>query len=161
MKIWMLAAALLFQGVALHASEPTLIYLVRHAEKVDESRDPDLNKTGHERAEALAQFLSKVPIDAFFATQYKRTSQTIAPLAEQKGVKIQQYEAGESGAFVSQFKKAGGGTLVIAGHSNTVPEMVEALGGGKVHIEHSDYDNLYLVIITDKGSTLQHFRFVP
>ena len=66
----------------------TTFIVVRHAEKVDASRDPDLSPAGHARAQALAATLGERELAAAYATEFKRTSQTLAPSAEARGMAI-------------------------------------------------------------------------
>src|SRR5690606_26986076 len=69
------------------AAQPdtTTVWVVRHAER-DAGDDPNLDASGRARAEALARLLADVPITAAFASEYRRTSATVAPLAEARGV---------------------------------------------------------------------------
>ena len=160
MRILLLLTGLL-GPVFLISGEPTMVYLVRHAEKVDDSRDPDLSQEGRLRAEALTAFLEKVSLDAVYATQFKRTQQTVAPLSKATGLKIQQHDARDSKGFAEMVRGMPGKTVIAAGHSNTVPAIIGALGGPQLTIDDKDYDNLFLVILVDGKAHLQHFRFKP
>jgi hypothetical protein len=65
-------------------AQPTIVYLVRHAEKVTtdpHAKDPDLTAAGYARAEALKQYFENIPVDAFFTSPYTRTRKTLEPLA--------------------------------------------------------------------------------
>jgi hypothetical protein len=45
-----------------------------------------------------------------------------------------------------------GQTIFIAGHNNTVPEIIEALGGPKYPtIPETEYDNLFVVTVYRTG----------
>ena len=145
----------------LMAGEPTMVYLVRHAEKVDSSRDPYLSPAGIARSEALADFLGKIYFDAIYATQFKRTQQTVAPLAKAAKLDVTQHDARDSKGFAEMVRGMPGKTVIAAGHSNTVPAIIEALGGPKLTIEDSDYDNLFLVVLVDGKAHVQHYRFKP
>jgi hypothetical protein len=37
------------------------------------------------------------------------------------------------------------GVAVIAGHSNTVPAIIKALGGPELTIAENEYDNLFII----------------
>lgn len=145
----------------LIAGEPTLVYLVRHAEKVDESRDPDLSAAGEARAKALAQFLQDVPLDWLVCSQFKRTRQTLMPLATDQDLEPTTVAAGQPDKLVDAIRERVGQTIVIAGHSNTVPDLIARLGGPKVVIDHDDYTNLFLLIIDGDQTLMQRFRFQP
>ena len=91
------AIALALAGCATPVRDAgtTTYIVVRHAEKVDASRDPDLSPAGHARAQALAATLGERELAAAYATEFKRTSQTLAPSAEARGMAITPYPAGQ------------------------------------------------------------------
>lgn len=120
-------------------------YLVRHAEKLDESADAPLSQAGTNRAIALKGRLIGVGIDSLFATPYQRTQSTVKPLADALGKTVTTYSTDTTFQFVQTLKRIRGKDIVIVGHSNTVPEMVLLLTGDSVHIAHNDYDNLFIV----------------
>ena len=68
--------------------QTTTIYLIRHAEKVDNSKNPDLSKVGLERAEHWKTILSQVPLKAVYSTDFLRTVQTATPTATSKNLEI-------------------------------------------------------------------------
>ena len=49
--------------------------------------------------------------------------------------------------------KAAGGRHLVVGHSNTVPDLVERLGGdgGEAIEEAGEYDRLYIVTLKREG----------
>lgn len=126
------------------ASTPTL-YLVRHAEK-QSGDDPALTEAGKARANALADRLDGVGIDTIWSTDYRRTMQTAAPLAERLDLQVQVYDPGDLAGFAEQLK-ANGETALIVGHSNTTPQLADLLGGdpGPEIVEASEYDRLYVI----------------
>jgi broad specificity phosphatase PhoE len=72
----------------------TRLYLIRHGEvektyhRVFGGRiDMDLSPLGHEQVRALAKFLRAAPPDILYASPMRRVQQTLAPLAEQTGLK--------------------------------------------------------------------------
>ncbi len=68
---------------------PTVVYLVRHAEKAQASdNNPPLSEAGMRRAEALAQTLGDAGVSAIYTTQFKRTTDTAAPLAALAGAAV-------------------------------------------------------------------------
>jgi len=146
------------------ATETTTVMLVRHAEKAAagdpefagaSATDPPLTAAGRARADALAQTLAEAGVTAVYASQFQRTQLTVRPLAEALGLEVQQFPAADvAGIAELVTREHAGGVVVIAGHSNTVPALVEALGAGAVApIEESwEYDNLYVVSIDGGGS---------
>jgi phosphohistidine phosphatase SixA len=186
---WLPAAlAILAAATAAGAvSAETTVVLVRHAEKQD-GDDPHLTAEGVARAKALVEVASGVT--AVYATETCRTAQTVQWLAAELGLTIQVQDFGEPGLAMDRCELIApvralppevdgekalaahilaaerGGTVVVAGHSNTVPQIVEALGAGALcpetfpfldngecHIpdegEASEYDNLFVVTVPD------------
>ncbi|KAA3436668.1 SixA phosphatase family protein [Rufibacter hautae] len=134
------------------ASE-TVVYLVRHAEKAasngNMTDDPDLSEAGQKRAEVLKTKFAAAPVAALFATKYKRTQQTLQPLATTLQQTVQIYDARDFTSLVEKIKKEyAGKTVVVAGHSNTVLSLLEALGGKKPFTEIADYQYDYLFKVT-------------
>ena len=127
----------------------TTVIIVRHAEKVDSSADPDLNETGKRRAESLSLILGETGVSALFSSQYKRTQQTLEPLAKKLKLEIQEVDASLTGELVRQIStRFPGKTVVVASHSDRVTEIIEALGGRSVgFLAESDYDNLFVVTL--------------
>lgn len=144
---------LVFVSAASSAQTVTTFILVRHAEKgTDDPRDPDLSDAGKQRAQVLANLLKETKVDAIYSTPYKRTKNTVGPLAQAKNV-----EVGSMGVKMEEvdaiLKKHEGGTIVIAGHSNTIPGVANYLTGTQDYknFDDSDYDNLLIVTVIEKG----------
>ena len=113
------------------ATTPVQVFVVRHAEKAaDDPRDPSLSEAGGERARELARTLRHAGVTHLFATRYRRTRDTLAPLAEATGKEVVVTEAGDMAGLASRLEGLPPGSVaVVAGHSNTVPALVGALGG--------------------------------
>lgn len=125
--------------------------VVRHAEKVDASRDPDLSARGHARAQALAARLGDAELVALYATEFKRTGQTIAAVAATHDLPVTPYAADEAAStFAARLRAAHpSGTVLIAGHSDTVPGIVTALCECEAaEMPDHEYDRLSIVRIT-------------
>lgn len=136
----------------------TTFILLRHAEKDDTGKDPNLSVDGLSRAEALRHTLNNVRIDAIYSTGYKRTKQTVTPLATEKGIAITEYPADKAyRQLVDEIMEANHGkTVVIVGHSNTIPEILKVLSKMtfNVTIDESQFDNLFIVSCTDNADTV-------
>lgn len=131
-----LLALILAAVLALPAhAMPDLVILVRHAERAAEpASDPGLTPAGEQRALALAEALAGTRVDAILTTQFRRTRDTAAPLARAQGLQPQVIEARRGGAAehvqaVADAVRARTGTVLVVGHSNTVPAILAALGG--------------------------------
>ncbi len=139
------------------ATPPMTIILVRHAEKKvvpPENKDPDISDEGVKRAEELAKMFGDAGIGAIYASQYKRTQQTVKPLADKLGLTPTSIEAQKTPELIKQIRAQKAGQVVfVAGHNNTVPEVIAALGGPKLPIiPETQYDNLFILSINSDGS---------
>lgn len=133
----------------------TKIILIRHAEKSnDDPKDPSLSEEGEQRAERLARLFSEVSFDAFYATPYKRTIGTISPLANMQGKKIQMYNAADRNQILEIFDSGKGSAIIVAGHSNTIPPMVNLLIGKDKfpELDESEYSKIWVLVF--KGDLL-------
>jgi phosphohistidine phosphatase SixA len=130
-------------------AQPT-VFIVRHAEKADSSPDPDLSAAGKARAERLAQMLKDAGITDIYATDFKRTQQTAAPLAQTLATPVTTISAKDNAALVSKLRGLSGNALVV-GHTNTIPDLLKALGiVAPIKIAESDYDDLFVVELAEK-----------
>lgn len=133
--------------------EITTYYFIRHAEK-DRSnpseKDVHLTEEGHKRAQNWNLILQHIPFDAVYATDYNRTKETGQPTATKNDLEIITYSVNTS--YDDAFKKATQGkTILVVGHSNTIPDFVNAVIGHKKYDEMDDANNgnLYIVTITE------------
>ncbi|HVI58351.1 MAG TPA: histidine phosphatase family protein [Luteimonas sp.] len=156
----LLATFMLALGACASTPVPTAapvlaFVVVRHAEKAtDDARDPSLSEAGKARAEALAGLLRDRDVVAAYATGFRRTRDTAAPTAVAHAVTITPYDAaGPAEAFAARLRREhASGTVLVVGHSNTVPGIVSALCACEVApIDESDYGNLYEVRIGADG----------
>ena len=148
------------------AAQPT-IFLVRHAERADTApgtspamaADPDLSDAGRARAVSLATLLKDAKITAIYATEFKRTQQTAAPLAKTLGLTVTIVTSKSAPELIDRLKTSKGNVLVV-GHSNTVPEIIEALGvTTPVTIGDNDFDNMFLLTLSSPPALLRlHYR---
>jgi broad specificity phosphatase PhoE len=147
-------------------AQPT-IFVVRHAERADTvagapgtmAADPDLSEAGHARAASLAVMLRDAGVGAIFVTEFKRTLQTAAPLAKALGITPTVVSAKDTAGLAARLKKTGANALVV-GHSNTVPDIITALGvTPAVSVADSDFDNLFIVTMSPVPRVLRlHYR---
>ena len=138
-------------STAAAAAAQATIFLVRHAERADSggggmASDPALSAAGRARAASLAAMLKDARLTAVFATELKRTQQTAAPTAKAHQLTVSTVPAAQTAALVAKLKAATGAVLVV-GHSNTVPEVIAALGvTPPVTIGDAEFDNLFIVV---------------
>ena len=133
----------------------SVYYFIRHAEK-DRSdptnKNPSLTLQGLERANKWAVFFKDKNIAAVYSTNYIRTQQTALPIAKEQNIEIINYTTKEliSEKFIANNK---GKNIVIVGHSNTTPELVNILLGEKKYEDISDSENNNLFVVTLKKNT--------
>ncbi len=134
-------------------------YVVRHAEKASDGDDPPLTDQGAARAEALRDLLAAEPISAVFSTPYRRTMQTAQPTAADHGLAVTHYDP--SGDLPAQLlAEHQGHTVLVAGHSNTVPAIVAGLGAAEPdEIHHERYGDYWLVIRSGDQVEVEVGRF--
>ena len=107
--------------------------------------DPDLSEAGRARAESLASALKDARVTAIYATEFKRTQQTAAPLAKALGLTVKVVTSKSAADLLKQLKAEKGNVLVV-GHSNTVPDVIKGLGvTTPVTIGDDEFDNMFLV----------------
>lgn len=146
-------------GTAQPQQQAVVVYLVRHAEKIDDSRDPGLSAAGELRAGLLADVLRDAGITAIWSTDYQRTRGTAAPLARRLGLEVRSYDPGDLGRFARQLLATPGRHLVV-GHSNTTPELARALGGNPHGaIAETEYDRLYSITVGRETVTTALMRY--
>ncbi len=159
--------------LALLAAAPawaaeTVIVVVRHAEKAsDDPRDPSLSEAGRKRAQALAESLARAGLDAVYTTQFRRTRQTAEPAAQAAGVEPQvrpvsaDNAPGYGAGLLAEIRALpAGSTVLVVGHSNTVPGLVEAFSGQRVpEMPETEYDRYTVVVLGEDGARVLSSRY--
>lgn len=165
MKKLVVAGALLLVLIPALASAQHLVIVVRHAERADggamataKQTDPLLSAEGEARAKRLAAMLAESGINAVFATEYKRTQDTAKPIAGKLGLKVQLHKAQDSAGLAALLKSAHAKDVVlVVGHSNTMPEVIKALGGPSFTIPDDEYGTIYFLV--PATGTLSKIRY--
>ena len=141
------------------ATAQSTIFVVRHAEKADATKDPDLSEAGRVLAEGLTKALRDANITAIYATEFKRTQQTAAPLAKALGITVTVLPAQDSAALIAKLRALNGNALVV-GHGDTIPNLIKALGVSEpINIADNDYDNLFVLVLDEKPQLIRlHYR---
>jgi len=139
------------------SAPPTVVVLVRHAEKAAQpAADPPLTEAGQARAKALVAVARDAGVNAIITTQYLRTKGTAEPTAAALNVTPEIVNAGplpaHAKAVADQVLKHAGGTVLVVGHSNTIPAIVGALGAPQPKdLCDSEYDQVFVVVLGDAG----------
>jgi len=139
----------------------TTVIFVRHAEKaVIPADNPGLSEAGKQRAAELARQLVDADviagIDAVYSTSYRRTEETVQPVATALNLPITPYDASNTETIMDEIIREHKGRIVlVVGHSNTVPALIGNMGASKnvPEIDENEYDNIYIVSVPWFGKT--------
>ena len=166
---------LLSSFVFAQSSEPvTTVFLVRHAERAEEPRqDPPLTEQGVARSQALARLLSTAGIKAIFTSQFTRTKLTAEPLAQKLSITTtalslkvsstnpRQIAEESTKETVDKILSHAGGSVLVVGHSNSIPDVIKMLGGDVAPaIDEKKFDDLFVVTVYSKGKAkVAHLKY--
>ena len=129
---------------------------MRHAEKdTVGGTNPPLSGEGNARAKRLAASFPNVVPDEFYATPFIRTVSTLKPWADAVGKEVKTYSAADSTKLTETLLDQQGKTIVVAGHSNTIPVIVNLLIGARKYkaLPDSAYSNIYVVTVANGKAT--------
>ncbi len=139
----------------------TTVIFVRHAEKsAQPAENPGLSEAGKRRAVELARQLVDADVvagvDAIYSTSYKRTEETVQPVATALSLPISSYDANDTASIMDKIVREHKGEIIlVVGHSNTVPLLIGNMGASKnvPEIDENEYDNIYIVSVPWFGKT--------
>ncbi|MGB1308572.1 MAG: histidine phosphatase family protein [Oceanihabitans sp.] len=134
-----------------NATEVSTYYLIRHAEKdTKPAKNPQLLPSGKVRAQNYAHFFKNIKLDAVYSTNYTRTKNTALPTAKLKGFNTIMYNP-FSIDYKTFLKNTKGKTVLVVGHSNTIPNFVNNLIGNNEYeeLDESIYNLMFIVTITN------------
>ncbi|HEU4387820.1 MAG TPA: phosphoglycerate mutase family protein [Blastocatellia bacterium] len=140
-------------------SNPTVVLVVRHAEKASDDADTPLSDAGMRRGQALARVAGDARVSAIYASQFKRTRDTAQPLAQQLGIPVTEMPVnldnpGDYGKQLARdvLDKHAGQSVLVVSHRNTVSSIVEALAGKSPGEIQDVYSDLFIIVIPPGGS---------
>lgn len=154
--------------------KPVTVFLVRHAEREDEPRqDPPLRKEGVARSQELAKLLGAAGIKTIITSQLTRTKQTAEPLATKLNLTAtpislrsnpnnpRQIAEESTTEVVNRILERSGESVLIIGHSNSIPDVIKMLGGDTVPtIDERVYSDLFIVTVYGKGKAkVVHLKY--
>lgn len=156
--VWIAAlAGVLFIALAfwiLSVASTTTVFVMRHAEKATvPPEDPPLSQAGEARALELAQQYGRAPkglrLDAIIVSEFRRTQDTVRPLANRLGIPVIVVPASDPARAAERaLDENRGGRVLIVGHSDTVPDIVQELSGEEVGpMRETEYGIVYLVAV--------------
>jgi broad specificity phosphatase PhoE len=134
----------------------TTVILIRHAERDNltaANPDPHLNTAGRARAQRLVHVLGRSGVVAIYTSHFVRTRETAQPLAAHLGG-LSPLQIDEAPALRDDIlANHGGQTVLVVGHSDTVPALINLLSGGSMpSIADSEFDNLFVVTVLPPGA---------
>lgn len=136
----------------------TTVVLVRHAEKeLGTIEDAPLTPQGEQRAQLLARMFGERDgpgrISAVFASDTRRAQRTATPLADRLGLKVTTTKGNDDQIIRHIRGEFRGKSVLIVGHSNTVPELVRRLTHAKdiPEIPDAEYGTIYVVTLPTLG----------
>src|SRR2546423_13112480 len=99
-----LGAVVVFGYFTTFRRPVTTVILIRHAEKVIDpnNSDVDLSPAGQARAQELARMFGDGGINAIYATQYKRTQESVRPLADRLGMTVNLVDSKKTPELIKQ-----------------------------------------------------------
>lgn len=165
MKRILFVFLILIAGQSIQAQETTRIWIVRHGEKDltdPKENDPELSTEGKARAEALVLYLRGKKIDALFSTAYKRTRETLAPLATQRSLSLKVYDAKDNKGLVDAILNSyKGKDVLICSHSNRILGIIAAFGALSPikEITEQEYSHIFLLEIKGDRVKLKHKHY--
>jgi broad specificity phosphatase PhoE len=154
MKTWHLIAAM---ALATAAQAQQSVILVRHAELDNapgvEAKRVTLSGMGEARAQRLAQLLQQSNVNAIYATDFVRTSDTAQPLAKLAGREVTILGKGDAGDFVARLRRENAGqNVLVVGHTDTLPGIIRALGHpDDIRIDSQDFGNIFVLTPKAEG----------
>ena len=128
LPFWLLLCACVTTAPAPDRDEAvTTVVVVRHAEKGTEPKaDPPLTAAGEQRATQLVEAISGLTFTAALSTDLTRTRSTAAPLAARFSLTLELTDPKASDVAEAVLQRHRGQTVLVVGHSNTVPNRRRA-----------------------------------
>lgn len=131
------------------------VILLRHAEKnkaeEEHSLDPNLSEEGRARAEKLVTAIGEYRPETFFASAFKRTRATVAPLAWKDSPRqmIQYYDHKNLQQIADLILTGKFKSVIVAGHNSTTPALANLLIGEEKYkaLGENEYDKIWVIKI--------------
>ena len=129
------------------------IYVMRHLHTPKGATDPDLTAEGLRYAAAVSEWFRRDPPNVIYVSSTRRAQQTAAPLAQRLSITPKIYDPRDTPGLIAAVIKEPGSVLIV-GHSNTVPDIVAALGGARPGpLVHEDFGDIWHVAGPDRTTT--------
>lgn len=148
-------------------AEAVTVYVVRHAEKEkapedapeELRKDPPLSSAGQLRAMSLTEDIPVETIDAVFVTRTRRSEHTAGAVLALTGLEPIYYPPRDVEGLIARLRRRHGQSILVVGHSNTIPALLEALGLGKIEIDEDQYGDLWVVTLRGLEADVERRSF--
>jgi 8-oxo-dGTP diphosphatase len=147
--------------------------LIRHAHagsrdrwEGGDDRVRPLSKKGRRQAEALVRSLADIPLERILSSPYRRCVETVEPLAQARGVSIEETEALAEGAgleaVLALLRELAGRPSALCTHGDIMYEVCEELvRQGLVRRSEARYDKGAAWILEERDGKLVAARYLP
>lgn len=161
-----LALACQPQAPTSESAPLTTLILLRHAEQdTTQGEDPPLSQQGQRRAAHLRTLLGATKLAALYATPYRRTTATAQPLAEALEQEVRTYDPDQDLRLTAQqlLQAHPGETILVVGHSSTIPGLVNALLGENRYasLDKTAFGDLFVVTCGDSSQVTVLHQQMP
>jgi len=120
------------------------------------NKNPHLNEKGIERSLLWNGYFENKELNSIYSTNYNRTIETVLPISIAKGIKPIIYSASNIN-YESFLKKEKGNTVIVVGHSNTIPGFVNKLIKDDYYKQINDTVNSNLYIVKKCSEEISHY----
>ena len=127
------------------------IFLVRHADRLDDSEDTPLSKAGEARAQLLARLLKDAGVTAIYTSQFQRTIKTAEPFASALKIKPLSIPAADREGLFNRIRADNRDDIIlIVSHERSMPVLLKLFGHPEdIKIAATEYDNLFVLVPKD------------
>lgn len=141
----------------------TTLIISRHAETSGLGSNPNLSAAGMERANELARILKPNKLNQVYSSNFNRTIQTATPAANNNSLSPIIYDPNNQADWIQNvIQNNKNKNVLILGHSNTVPALLNILTGSNQYtlIPDTEYNNLFIVVLSEKGkANVIHMKY--
>ena len=143
------------------AGPRAVVTCVRHAEITGGGANPALSSAGQLRAALLAHMVQDEDVKAVYVTELTRSVQTGTPTAEAAGLSVTPYAATDTAGLRTAISGHRSGLVLVVAHSNTVGDIIAALGAPNIgDLQEDQFDRMFVLTRPAFGGpTLVRLRY--
>ena len=154
-RILLAAGVMTLFACGIAAAQDKTIILVRHVEKdtsaTADKTDPELSQAGRDRALALVKRAGKYKPDAIYSTNFKRTRDSVKPLADKRKKTVQIYDPANQQKLVDEIMASNIKKFLIVGHANTIPALANLIAKKEIfkQLSEAEFGVIWVIKIKD------------